>query len=185
MVCLRPERVSMFSRRAALTVLVALWFAPGFVAEARAQERTGAPALPVSFSTAAVLPIGESIRLFEPAPAELPAPIVQPFRRFNNPDSPLLVSLYVATGLTQALDIHSTIKAIDRGGVETNPMLSGITGNKPAFIALKGAVAAGSIYAARKLARKNKVAAIATLVAINAAYGFVAHHNYSVADRLR
>jgi hypothetical protein len=110
---------------------------------------------------------------------------VQPIRRFNDQDSPLLVSLYVATGLTQALDVHSTIKAIDRGGVETNPMLSGITGNKPAFIALKGAVAAGSIYAARKLARKNKVAAIATLLAINAAYGVVAHHNYRVADRLR
>jgi hypothetical protein len=171
----------MSLRRAALIALVACCFTPGLVADARAQTRADAPEL--SFTTAAVLPIGDAIRLFDPA--RLPAPIVQPIRRFNNPDSPLLLSLYIATGLTQALDIHSTIKALDRGGVETNPMLSGISGNKPAFIALKGAVAAGSILAARKIARKNKVAAIATLIAINTAYGLVAHHNYRVADRLR
>jgi hypothetical protein len=95
------------------------------------------------------------------------------------------MSLYVTTAVTQALDIHSTLKALDRGGVEMNPLLSGLTGNKAAFIAVKSAVAAGSILAARRLAKRNKVAAIISMVAINAAYGLVAHHNYKVAGRLR
>jgi hypothetical protein len=77
------------------------------------------------------------------------------------------------------------LKALDRGGVESNPMLSGLTGNKGAFIAVKAAVAASSIYAASRLAKKNKVAAIVSMLAINTAYGFVAYHNYKVAGRLQ
>jgi hypothetical protein len=63
--------------------------------------------------------------------------------------------------------------------------MSGITKNKFAFIGIKAAVAAGTIYAAREMAKRNKVAAVITLVAINSAYAYVAHHNYSVANRLR
>jgi len=174
--------------------------APGLVGQASAQS-VAAPPSRLNFVDATTFPAGQPIPWFEsaavlatPATLELPAPevpevpqgpIVRPYRRIETGNSRLMISLYAVTAVTQALDVHSTIKALDRGGVETNPMLSGLTGNKAAFIAVKGAVAAGSIYAARQLAKRNKVAAIVTLVAINAAYGLVAQHNYKVASRLR
>jgi hypothetical protein len=62
--------------------------------------------------------------------------------------------------------------------------MSGITQNKFAFIGVKAAVAVGTIYATREMAKKNKVAAIVTLLAINSVYAYVAHNNYKVARGL-
>lgn len=186
------------SRRAIATIVVAaLSLAPAAVTEARAQEN--APESRLNFVAPSSLPTWEPLQLAAQNAAQLPVevgqfqppalpadvPIVQPYRRVNTGDSALLTSLYVSTALTQALDIHSTLKALDRGGVEMNPMLKGLTGNKAAFIAVKGAVAAGSIFATRRLAKHNKVAAIVSMVAINTAYGLVAYHNYKVASRLQ
>ncbi len=186
----------MSGRVAAAVAVAAITLAPGLVAAASGQESASEPRL--TFVAPSALPSWQPAQLAAESstlPAEVeqmqaPAlppnvPIVQPYRRIETGTSPLLMSLYVSTAFTQALDIHSTIKALDRGGVETNPMLSGLTGNKAAFIAVKGAVAAGSIYAASRLAKRNKVAAIVTMVAINTAYGFVAYHNYKVAGRLQ
>ena len=177
----------------ALVACAVLNVAPAVAGHAWAQETASASRL--SFVSTPGVSFAESLQdlLDEqgPLPAEVrqfpapAAPIVQPYRRVETGASPLLMSLYVSTAVTQALDVHSTLQALGRGGIETNPLLSGLTGNKAAFIAVKGAVAAGSIYAASKLAKRNKVAAIASLVAINAAYGLVAHHNYRVASRLR
>lgn len=107
---------------------------------------------------------------------------VIPGRRFGDrAGTTLMVSLYATTATMQALDVHSTIRALDRGAVEANPVMGGIVQNRTAFIATKAAVAAGTIYAAHQVAKKNKVAAAITLIAINSAYAFVAHHNYKVA----
>jgi hypothetical protein len=179
------------SRRLLVTLaLVTIGLAPWAVAEAHVQDRS--EGLAAAVAQALLDRSGQPIRLLEsleglemPLPEQLPPPVVQPFRRINNPDSTLLTSLYVATGLTQALDIHSTLKALDRGGVESNPLLAPLTKNRMVFVAVKAAVAAGSIMAARRLAKKNKLAAIATLLAINVGYGLIAHHNYKVAGRLR
>jgi hypothetical protein len=182
------------SRQAVAVAAVAclmLVVSPGVVAEAGAQERATEQGL--TFVAPSAFPVWQyAVRTETPLPPaevgqsrSLAAPIVQPYRRIESGKSPLLMSLYVTTAITQALDIHSTLKALDRGGVEMNPLLSGLTGNKAAFIAVKSAVAAGSILAARRLAKRNKVAAIISMVAINAAYGLVAHHNYKVAGRLR
>ena len=164
---------------------------PGVAGPAWAQE-SAQQASRLSFVNTPAVSFAESLQdLLDdqmPLPAEvgqLPAPIVQPYRRIETGASPLMMSLYVSTAVTQALDVHSTLKALGHGAVETNPLLTGITGNKAAFIAVKSAVAAGSIYAASRLAKRNKVAAVASLVAINVAYGLVAHHNYRVARDLR
>ena len=174
----------------ALVACAVLNVAPALAGNAWAQETASASRL--SFVSTPGVSFAESLQdLVDeqvPLPAEVgqfPAPIVQPYRRVETGVSPLLMSLYVSTAVTQALDVHSTLQALGRGGIETNPLLSGLTGNKAAFIAVKSAVAAGSIYAASKLAKRNKVAAIASLVAINVGYGLVAHHNYRVASRLR
>ena len=99
--------------------------------------------------------------------------------------SSLLSSLLVSTVVLQALDVHSTYRALDRGAVEANPLMAGVTGNKAAFLATKAAVATATVLAARHMGKRNKVAAIATLIAINSAYAFVVDHNYRVARGLR
>jgi hypothetical protein len=99
--------------------------------------------------------------------------------------SKLLTSLYVTTAVMQALDVHSTYQALNRGAIEANPLVSGMTGHTAAFVAAKAAVATASIMAARRMAEHNKVAAILTMVGINSAYAMVVAHNYHVANSLR
>jgi hypothetical protein len=99
--------------------------------------------------------------------------------------SKLLTSLYVTTAVMQALDVHSTYQALNRGAIEANPLVSGMTGNKAAFVAAKAAVATASIMAARRMAEHNRMAAILTMVGINSAYAMIVAHNYHVANSLR
>jgi hypothetical protein len=99
--------------------------------------------------------------------------------------SSLLSSLLVSTVVLQALDVHSTYRALGRGAVEANPLMAGVTGNKAAFLATKAAVATATVLAARHMGKRNKVAAIATLIAINSAYAVVVDHNYRVARGIR
>jgi hypothetical protein len=99
--------------------------------------------------------------------------------------SKLFSSLLVSTVVMQALDVHSTYRALGQGAVEANPVMAPLTNNKAAFIATKAAVATATVLATRQLAKRNKVAALATLVAINSAYAFVIDHNYRVARGLR
>jgi hypothetical protein len=97
----------------------------------------------------------------------------------------LLVALQATTLATQALDVHSTLKALDAGAVEANPVMSGVVKNKAALIGVKAAMGAGLMYATHRMAKRNKVAAIVTAAAVNSAYLFVAHHNYKLASSLR
>jgi hypothetical protein len=94
-------------------------------------------------------------------------------------------SLYASTAVTQMLDAHSTMTALNAGAVERNPMMSYLTSHPAAFGAVKAASAAGLIYAGRSLAKRNKTHAIIALVAVNSAYAYVAFHNYRVASQLK
>jgi hypothetical protein len=97
----------------------------------------------------------------------------------------LMGSLYASTAVLQALDIHSTLKGLDRGATEANPMMSGLAARKGAFVATKIGVSAATILAARQMAKKNKLAAALTLVGINSLYAVVVSHNYKVVRSLR
>ena len=118
-----------------------------------------------------------------PAQVSLPTRL-DPSTRTRS-DSRLVLGLYASTVALQALDTHSTLSGLRKGAVESNGVMGGITKNRVAFIAVKAAMATGTIFAARYIAKRNKVAAIAMLVAVNSAYVFVAVHNYKVASRLR
>ncbi len=121
------------------------------------------------------------------APAAAPEQLSRPYRsdlRQPGP-SPVMLSLYASTAIMQALDVHSTLTALGNGAVEANPLLSGVTGRKAAFIALKAGVAFSTVMAAHNMARHNKVAAIVSLVAIDSAYAMIISHNYKVARSLR
>ena len=104
----------------------------------------------------------------------------QPIYRRNRP-STVMTSLYATTAVMQALDVHSTLSAFRAGATEANPLMEGVTKNRATFLAVKAGVAASTILAAKQLSKRNKVAAIATLVAINSAYAMVVNHNYKVA----
>src|SRR4051812_32137898 len=95
----------------------------------------------------------------------------------------LLVPLYMSFAALQALDIHSTLRAPQFGGREANPMLQGVVGSPAGFIAAKAGVAAGTIVVTEKLWKRNRAAAIITMLALNSTYSVVVAHNYAVEAR--
>lgn len=159
---------------------IALILAPWSARDARAQER---PAFPeIDFGAAVALSIAQPIRLseLEQGPIQL-----APVDRGGAGSSAALKSLYASTAIMQGLDVHSTMAVLKHGGGEANPLMGGLVKNKAAFIGVKAAVAAGTIMAARQIGKRNRVAAIVTLVAINSAYAFVVGHNYRVAGSVQ
>jgi hypothetical protein len=172
----------MFRAKLVAVVVFAIGFVPG-VRAAQAQEaapdrvelltRDFTPTL-LNASTAAAVRLAEA--------EQYPLSPVVPNRPKLGGKS-LLASLYATTIVVQALDMHSTLRAFNAGAVEANPAMSGITRNRAAFVATKAAVAAASIWAAQKMAKKNKIAAVVTLIAVNSAYAMIASHNYQLARR--
>ena len=119
------------------------------------------------------------------AAEQAPAPTMREFRTDPRWTTPVLISLQAATVVTQMLDVHSTFQAVNAGGVEANPVMGGLVNNKAAFIGVKAGISAGIIYVTHKVAKDNKMAAIAASAAINSAYLMIARHNYGVAQASR
>jgi len=94
-----------------------------------------------------------------------------------------MLPLYASFAVLQMLDAHSTTRALQHGGLEANPLMASIVGNTGAFYATKLATTTATIYIAERLWRKNRVAAILTMVAVNSAYAMVVRHNYGVAGQ--
>jgi hypothetical protein len=91
-----------------------------------------------------------------------------------------LVPLYVSFGALQVLDLHSTARALDHGAVEANPVVRPFASNQFGMVALKAAGTTGVIFASEQMWKKNKVAAVAFMVAANSAMTWVVQHNYRV-----
>jgi len=111
-----------------------------------------------------------------PAP---PAPVSRPAQK----GSPLLPALYGGFVTLQALDAHSTFRALDAGHSEQNPMMRWTTRHPWAFVAMKSAATTGTVYFAEKIRKKHPKGAIAFITAVNAAYAVVVLHNYHVSRR--
>lgn len=105
------------------------------------------------------------------------------FSRLRRPS--LLPALYATTVALQALDAHSTMSALNRGAREANPLMKGVAGHSGALLAVKAGAAAGTIYFAEKLWRRNRVAAVVLMVAVNGVTAAVVAHNYRVAARMQ
>src|SRR5262245_37608401 len=101
----------------------------------------------------------------------------------SSPRGALLTSLYVSTVSLQILDLHSTALAVNRGAVEINPVVSELLKHPGALLAGKIGVAAGTIYAVNKVAKRHKTAAIVTLIAVDVGYAYVVARNYRIASR--
>jgi hypothetical protein len=91
-----------------------------------------------------------------------------------------LVPLYVSFATLQALDAHSTIRAAQVGGVERNPVVAPLVEKPMAVVALKAATTTGAILLTEKLWRRHRVAAIALMIGVNAAYAGIVTNNYRV-----
>ena len=170
------------SRRLVVAAALVASFASFAAREARAQDRSLAQDARVSFlpnegAPLAIQPVATANA--EPAPADFVKPNFDPDRNKK------LLPLYASAAIMQALDVHSTLQVLNRGGGEGNPMLQGLVANRPAFIAAKAAVAASTIYAVSRIAKRSKVGAIVTTMAINSVYAMVVSHNYKLAREMR
>ena len=96
--------------------------------------------------------------------------------RPRRPDA--LMPLYLLYATLQALDIHSTMRALDRGAVEANPLMKNVTASPASLVAVKAAGAAGVLYTTEQLWKKNPTAAVMFMIAANSGMAWVVQHNY-------
>jgi hypothetical protein len=89
-----------------------------------------------------------------------------------------LLPLYASFATLQVLDLHSTHYALERGAVEANPTVKGLTGSTAAMAAMKAAGTAGVIFVSEKLQKRNKAAALGLMIAANSMMAWVVQHNY-------
>lgn len=98
------------------------------------------------------------------------------------PSSKTVNTLAGTYGALQALDMYSTIVARNKGAREVNPLMN--TGYTQAT-ALKAVMTATTLLGVKQLEKKNKKAAIVTMVAMNAVSAAVVATNFRNADRLK
>lgn len=77
------------------------------------------------------------------------------------------------------LDIHSTVRALDSGHREANPLFK--DGSAGTMSGATMASSAVSIVVAEKLWKKNRIAAVLMLASINAGLSAVVANNYRLA----
>ena len=97
------------------------------------------------------------------------------------PSSASLKALYGSYGALQTLDMVSTIKARQQGAREANPMMTGSYGQASATKVL---LAAATVMGVKAIEKKNKKAAVVTMVALNVATAAVVVNNYKNARQL-
>ena len=107
-----------------------------------------------------------------------------PYAEYQTRGRPaVLLPLYISFGVLQVVDTVSTLEALKHGGRGANPVVAPFASNAGALYSLKVVTTVGSIWAAEKLWKRNRAAAIVTMLAVNAGYAWVAHHNYQIAGR--
>lgn len=146
--------------------------------------KPAAPAAPTSVSggrAAIIAAIEAATAAGQPGAASTtPAPAVDAkdfeaqFRQDSSARPKVLLGLYAASGILNALDVASTHAALAHGAVEGNPgMRMGMGGQ----MAAKLVAATGAIVLSERMWKHNKAAAIATMVVANGALAMIAAHN--------
>jgi hypothetical protein len=109
-----------------------------------------------------------------------PTRVRLPVASIRNEASLVLRNLHAAFAGLQALDAHSTRRALKRGAAEVNPVMKSVSGSVLGLATAKTLVGAGVISASEKLWKKNKVAAVVFMAAANSVMAYVVQHNYRV-----
>ena len=182
----------MFRSLPSIVVVSAAVLTMGVVAPAQAQELMAAnvvantvlfPVTPVAPAPVALATAADAAAT---ADGEQTASISRSDFAARTKRPMLLPAMYAAQAALQALDAHSTYAAINRGGVEANPLMKGVVRNKGAMMAVKAGVAASTIWLAERMwKRGNRVGAIATMLIANGVTAAVVANNYKVASSLR
>jgi hypothetical protein len=89
-------------------------------------------------------------------------------------------ALYGGLIVLQGLDVHSTLRAIDAGHYEQNPVMRWSVEHPAALISMKAAASAATIYVAERIRKRYPKRAMLFMAAVNSAYAFIVVHNYSV-----
>ena len=92
-----------------------------------------------------------------------------------------LMPLYLTSLTLHSLDMHSTWQARDLGHREANPMLQNATDHQ--MIGAKMAASAVTVLVAETLWRRNRVASVVLMTAVNVALAGVVANNYHIANR--
>jgi hypothetical protein len=121
-------------------------------------------------------PGGDGVTVTRQVPP--PAPAAAATLRPGERRPAALFPLYASFVTLQVLDMHSTRYALDRGAVERNPAINGLTGTTVGMAAVKAAGTAGVIFFSEKLRTNNKAAAVSMMIATNSMMAWVVQHNY-------
>ena len=89
-------------------------------------------------------------------------------------------ALYGGLVVLQGLDVHSTLRAINAGHYESNPVMRWSVQHPAAFISMKAAASAATIYVAEKIRKRYPKRAMLFMAAVNSAYALIVVHNYNV-----
>jgi hypothetical protein len=170
------RRVGSKARRlSGLIVALSVLFAPHV---AHAQDSSFVPASPAATRNA-------TLDTATPIEAAAHAPTLMQrmtgwrggFASWRN-DNRVMFPLYAAQVGLQALDIHSTTRAINAGASEGNALMSRIAGNPTALLFVKAGATASTIYLTEKVAKRSRLAAVITMVGLDSAYVLIVAHNY-------
>ncbi len=115
-----------------------------------------------------------------PAAAAAPA-IVMPNTTGESRGRMSLAALNASFIALNAGDVASTLRALNHGAREANPLMSPVAGSAPGLIALKSASVTATLFASTKLAKTHPKAAMIMMASLNTAMSMIVVHNFNAA----
>jgi Domain of unknown function (DUF5658) len=94
-------------------------------------------------------------------------------------------TLYTSFGLLQALDAHSTSRAVASGASESNALLARLAHRPTVLMGVKTGVSAGTILLMERFRKRHPKAAMVTMMALNSAYAVIVVRNSRIAHQRR
>jgi hypothetical protein len=88
-----------------------------------------------------------------------------------------LPAMYATLGLLQALDVYSTRRALNTGGMELNPVMRGSSKQAGTMLAVKALATAGSIFFTERAWKKNRKGAVVLMAVMNGVTAAVVANN--------
>jgi hypothetical protein len=163
-----------------LAVFGTLIVAPSVLAaDGDTDKSTTAPA-PLVLPTGAAMVAADAANGTEVTPSLA----YRPDHRGMDARRPILFALHGATGIVQAFDGMTTLKVLRAGGIEANPLMSGVVTNERGLMAAKIGAAAATIIGTETLWHHNhRTAALIVSMVANSAMAAVANHNSQVLQR--
>ncbi len=135
----------------------------------------------------ASLVAADSARAQEPQPVRVDAAVVTAAVKPSAWTSkPMRLGLVAGFAALQALDVVTSVRAINRGGSEGNPIVGGMASRPALFISVKTAATLWMLLSGEQLAKHGQAgtAVISSAIA-DTVYGVVVAHNAQVLRQLR